>query len=553
MRNILLVSIIPIVFLYCTNGPIQVAGSTNTTNAKVAGSIVHQNNKPADYVKVFLIPSNHVPNSSNQPLDSTILVDTTDNSGDYSFSNIKAGHYTIEAIHIVERTRLFISDISVDSLHTDSSRTDTLKPPSKLYITIPDTSGEGYVYIPGTVEKISKVESPIVEMDSVAAGHYPQIFFVSNFTSTAVEIYSDVKVLSSEPVIVSPFTLWQHSTKIMINTSSDGANITENMIDFPLLIRLNNDNFIFSASQPGGIDLRLSKADGMPLKYQIETWNTQSGNAVVWVQVDTIYGNRSDQFIYMYWGRETAGALSDGNAVFDTASGFQGVWHLSDAGESKRAIDATANQYHGTAINLTAESMTATGYIGGACDFNGDSQYIQIKNSAKSKINFPENSNYTISAWVYLDTVDTSYQVIVGKGWRQYQLQKLNISYWEFTEYKDQTGWAVTMSQAPVQTGAWTLVTGMRKGTKQYLYVNETCVDSSIELWPLDGNFDDSFDVTIGNLLGDVLKNRTYYFNGKIDEVRILDRACSADWVKLCHASQQPGNNVLSFIRQTTH
>jgi len=64
----------------------------------------------------------------------------------------------------------------------------------------------------------------------------------------------------------------------------------------------------------------------------------------------------------MIWGAEE-NFVSNSAAVFDTANGFQGVWHLSDATHSI-VHDATANGYHGTP-SPTAP-IAVNGVIGGS-------------------------------------------------------------------------------------------------------------------------------------------------------------------------------------------
>jgi len=534
-------AMLSMMLLNCLNNTQQITGgSTNTTNAEVSGKIVHQNSSRAGNTLVFLIPADYAPIDSVSE-DVAVLKDTTDSTGKYSFKNVSAGDYSLEAVHIVQKTRFYISIPDVDSSYSDSTRLDTLKPAVKITVQVPDSLDSGFVYLAGTVGCVSKVEGKTVVIDSVAQGRYPQICFIRNNSDAPVRIYKNVNISASGSLMISEYMAWKKMAKVSINTTSDGADISENLIGFPLLVRLDSKNFDFSVAKTDGGDLRFSKADCSPLNYQIESWNKGGSNAAVWVKIDTVYGNDSDQFIYMYWGNNSAAGLSNSGLVFDTARGFQGVWHMDGDGV-KNINDATVNNYDGTLINVP---VSVTGIIGDAYEFDGQSQYIQIKQSADSKLNFPENSYYTLSAWAYLDTLDTLYNTIVGKGWLQYQMEKLQMHHWEFTEYKNGTGWEITSSAA--ESGIWTLVTGVRKGKN--LYVNGICTDSVTEIWPLKRSFDDSYDVTIGNLLGDIV-DRSYYFDGKIDEVRIIDRACSPDWIKLCYRNQVMNSSVVSIVKQ---
>src|SRR5690606_32079229 len=104
--------------------------------------------------------------------------------------------------------------------------------------------------------------------------------------------------------------------------------------------------------------------DATPLPYQIESWS--SGAAAIWVKVDTIKGNNSTQKIRMHWGNGSAAAESNGAAVFDTANGFRGVWHLHDStttGSADATVLATNATWHNGPVRTA-------GLIGGAVDLN---------------------------------------------------------------------------------------------------------------------------------------------------------------------------------------
>ncbi|HEX2956321.1 MAG TPA: hypothetical protein VHO70_05800, partial [Chitinispirillaceae bacterium] len=106
------------------------------------------------------------------------------------------------------------------------------------------------------------------------------------------------------------------------------------------------------------------------------------------VNVDTIYGNNSTQSITMSWGNAENNGLSGSSVVFDTAAGFQGVWHL---GETDGGLfnDATINKYHGTSADSSLPS-TGEGVIGKCAIFDGKTDFITMPNTADSKLNFPE-------------------------------------------------------------------------------------------------------------------------------------------------------------------
>ncbi|EFK96964.1 transport protein ExbB2 [sediment metagenome] len=125
------------------------------------------------------------------------------------------------------------------------------------------------------------------------------------------------------------FGTWQYSKAIYLNTNTSGANVSSNVTNFPVLIRLDRTNFNFGEASIYGNDLRFGKNDTAFIPYQIEQWDAVNQVAQIWVKVDTVKGNDSTQYFTMYWGKSDADSRSDGSAVFDTANGYAGVWHMN--------------------------------------------------------------------------------------------------------------------------------------------------------------------------------------------------------------------------------
>jgi hypothetical protein len=270
--------------------------------------------------------------------------------------------------------------------------------------------------------------------------------------------------------------------------------------------------------------------------------------AEIWVLADTLRGNNSNQSITMYWGADSPTSKSKGAAVFDTTKGFTGVWHLNDAAQDT-IRDATDNRIHGSSPD-TARPAIAEGIIGNCRVFNGTSNYITMSNSAGGALNFPLNGQYTVSTWVYIETADSLSHVIVSKGNTQYFLWQtpihLNSTLWEFADYRSESGW--DLSVAPIDSGAWVLLTGVRDGTKQRLYVNGELVDTLID-FPFTGPRSSSSDLMIGRfaqIMASPNNDGGYcYFKGKIDEVRICSVAENSDWIRLCYMNQRSDNKLI--------
>ena len=89
---------------------------------------------------------------------------------------------------------------------------------------------------------------------------------------------------------------------------------------------------------------------------------------------------------------------------------FVGVWHLEEQVTDNQTgdthYDSTSNDNDGTQYN----NGPVTGQIGGAQDFDGDNDYVNMGNV----LDYGRNDPMTYSAWI--KTSDSGGQQIAGKG-----------------------------------------------------------------------------------------------------------------------------------------
>src|SRR4051812_10466453 len=82
------------------------------------------------------------------------------------------------------------------------------------------------------------------------------------------------------------YSAWTRGTDVILNTSSSGANVGSTQNNFPVLVRLTSANFPFSQAKGNGRDIRFAKADGSPLPFEIERWDSARAQADIWVRTD---------------------------------------------------------------------------------------------------------------------------------------------------------------------------------------------------------------------------------------------------------------------------
>lgn len=539
MKQLLALSCAMALLLACTADlNLSMNGGGHEGETRIIGKIVDSLGQGAPNTLVMALPADFNRLESN-PI-SPKQTDTTDADGSYRITLPDSGTYTIQASSLINRTRLLIQDLHAlrDSV---TAPTAALSDPGAIRVMLPDSLDNinGYLYIPGTTLFAWLADaSGSVTFDSVPAAIIPSIEYKVLRSSVKRTLNTGIPVRSNATIIVQP--AWLHAKQLFLNTTAAGANVSGTVTDFPVLVRLSSANFTFAQARADGGDLRFAGADGTMLPCEIEQWDAAAQTAAVWVKVHTVKGNNGTQSITMLWGNPAAAGISNSASVFETVAGFQGVWHMGGTGS---VPDATVNNYAGTAHATAAAA--ASGAIGTAREFDGSSAYIQMNGTANSALNFPYNGFYSVSAWVKADTLNDRDRVVVSKDLYQYNLQ-LRVSAWEFHEFRELTGFESTT--APAAASTWSYVTAVRSGTAQYLYVNDSLVDSTITVTDTLASRVETNDLCIGRLPAyDNYFKEWRYFNGLIDEVRITNVVKNADWIKLCYMNQKAEDALIKF------
>lgn len=540
----------------CSSPDFIVNGSSSET---VIGKVYNNDGTPACSTIVTLFPGSYDPVAHD--LLYTSISDTTDASGNYFLKlpdDSLSSSWSITAIRMTTGTSALITNVYKTD-DTTVAADAILKNPGIITVTIVPDSGveNGYLYIPGTrLFAFFTGDTSSVTLDSVPAGVIPEISIIlKGDTLFPIKKYS--VVVESEQTTRINYPQWEYSRRLHLNTSPDGADVAGMVTGFPVLVRLGSANFAFNEAKSDGADIRFVSSSGVPLQFDIERWDSGEKEAEVWVKVDTVRGNNENQYITMYWGNEDAISKSNSTATFDTSEGFQGVWHMDGQIGNDVAYDATANQYNGTPYNMAAASVVK-GAIGMARSFSGDSNYIVMQNTAESRLNFPEDGVYSMSLWVYADTIDSVFHAIAGKGHEQYYMQlkglKNQRATWEFVEFQEKSGWEYTEDSIPPAPGTnqWVYLTGVRSGIIQKFYINGVLVSDSVSLMKstAERKTDDNFFIgSFGRNVTLPFPQGWSYFKGKIDEVRVSSGVPGDDWVRLCYMNQKADDKLVVHLK----
>ena len=336
---------------------------------------------------------------------------------------------------------------------------------------------------------------------------------------------------------------WDHAALVDVRTTSAGAGVSEDLLNVPVLVRLNASNFPFDQASRDGSDLAARTLSGAPLALEISWWDPTSSQGCAWVRLDTLRANSVGTF-RLVWGAGTA----PHRGVYDTASGWSGVWHLArtywDAAGRLRTPDATA--WGQDAFLSGAGLGSAVTGPGVLFSQSGDAMTAGAKGQQFGRRSF------TWESWVR-----------VGQGNVILMERSNGDTTWDHGESRillgdaryglHGTGSGLTPCFLTWGNHYAAASWAFPSGTWAHLAVRRTMVgtDSGAVRWFLNGVPDtatSSAYLAEFDNASDSLRWRSGASGGAValDEMRISRVARSDAWIKFAYESQKPGSTVVS-------
>ncbi len=226
-----------------------------------------------------------------------------------------------------------------------------------------------------------------------------------------------------------------------------------------------------------------------------------------------------------------------------------GFWSL-DEGAGTTAFDLSGKGHDGTLMNGPAWT---TGYFGGALNLNASgaagtgTHYVDCGNHA----DFDLTSQVTVSAWVYpARAAGTTHECYVTKGDTSYALKETNTDgNVEFFIHNSGTWTSATLTgRTASNNNTWYHLTGTYDGANIKIYLNGVLSATTARTGPIGTN---TANINIGR---DADSGGRRYYRGRIDDVRIYNRALTAEEIQALLVSTQaakpvPANNATDVAR----
>ncbi|MGI5869063.1 MAG: DUF2341 domain-containing protein [Kiritimatiellia bacterium] len=312
------------------------------------------------------------------------------------------------------------------------------------------------------------------------------------------------------------------ANELEITMTASTALGTETLTNFPVLVRLGPSisGFFYDDFQSaGGGDLIFTDAARTTvLAHEVDTWDPD-GTSFVWVKVPELAQGTT---IYAYYG-----GLDSGVPSTNTWSDYAGVWHMGE--DSGTAYDATANNLHGTPSGSKADLMVAypNGVVGKARVNVSGTSYLSVPDYDALGL----GGTFSISGWFLADSVAAYPRLFSRKD-----------------SYASTDGWEIEMSNGstvkasargassrsvtidtPDITVDWVHLVLVYNGTTLSCYTNGALSASGTIAAATDNGYPLSF--------GCDSDGTEAAFNGKYDEIRLIDGLASPVWVACEYAT----------------
>jgi len=333
----------------------------------------------------------------------------------------------------------------------------------------------------------------------------------------------------------------------------------------PVLVKLSEGNpvgFKYSDCLSGGRDIRFFDADGEPVPFEIDTWNT-SGESLIWVKAPSIAKGTTFTMFYKGNPKGTSAEPTNPQAVW---TAYTGVWHLNGLGadttEHSQGLYANATATAGIDAHLSANSIpNETGKFGKAFRTNDSTGLNQgnwneggawvVDAGTDSPID-SDNGKLTVSCWVKHNDWKNSYgEKIIYKrltsngkpeadkptGSFAVEAQR-SVYDFAFTAKasSDDRARDETSGKDPEPRANWVYVTAVYDSSNTILlYVNADKRGGKIYI---AGVTDNDAPLVFGNNVS-IASGATgdNAWNGWIDEVRYAKGAKSAAWIAAEYAA----------------
>jgi len=338
-----------------------------------------------------------------------------------------------------------------------------------------------------------------------------------------------------------------------IQITIDNGDIDSVLSNFPILIYLssssgiNGDDLtcIFDELGVNKFKIAITTSDGETQCYvEIEKWDNINEKAWLWIKVPSIVSD-VNTILYLYYDNtqdDNTDYVGDPNSIpaenvwnFD----FKLVTHMQDDPDTSHIRDSTSNDNDGTKTGAN-EPIEAIGKIGKAQDFDGDNDCVTLVEN--DSLDIESEVDFTVCAWIKTTGNDEEDGRVIAKrlGEVGYELYVNSTAGYLEIFLGDTSGYTTMYSQDfDLTDGVYHLIVFKREGNQIFIYIDGEF--NKQQGTTVVGDLSNANPLLLGKYNGNIR-----WFDGIIDEVRILKKALSAAEIKADYESER--DHLLTFV-----
>ncbi|MHA2278300.1 MAG: DUF2341 domain-containing protein, partial [Candidatus Kariarchaeaceae archaeon] len=307
------------------------------------------------------------------------------------------------------------------------------------------------------------------------------------------------------------------------NSVVSGSN---DLVNFPFLLEIYDSDLKYKTLSTGN-DILFTDFEGILYSYEIEEFNQNfnSSHAYlrVWIKIPNLSATENTKFVMYYGNPNVLVSFENPSAVWES---YNAVYHYNDCCTNpSNVLDSTSNGLNSTQIPISGmdSSDWVTSQIGNGLDFDGTND--GINSSLSTTIN-----NFTFSAWFKVDSIPFwSGLISVGSNRHMGISDTGYLYFWDGTDI-------LFSNSAPISTSTWYYGVITYSSSNLNVYVN--------------GQQKTPATKTLGSYSGQIAigyhPTGVDFFDGIVDESRVIDVALSADWIATEFNNQNDPQNIFT-------
>jgi hypothetical protein len=285
----------------------KVSGGEGTASETTNG-LAYSDNAPLAAARVFVRPIDYIalPGQTETP-DAT-----TDSKGYFEFKQPSSGSYILE----IRTDSLTIALEYQPSKKTKDLGTLNLKPGSNLdwYFASDTSSSNMWVVLRG-LDLIEKVQAGRVSFKNIPEGTW-SLELIQDSTGLQTKTLDTIDVLSDVDLEIGTAP---DSDTLLLLMSNVEDRVNKTILNYPLWIDL--QGFVHPLNRS-----RLRSGIDISYNSQLIPWQWSTDSNGVWILLDSLKPLMDSQNIVINYVDNNVDHL-----VFDTAMGWEGVWHFDEA------------------------------------------------------------------------------------------------------------------------------------------------------------------------------------------------------------------------------